>query len=113
MELVTLIAVKAWKMGFSRIVVVSIHGPDDEAIFCFLQRLYETHRVVAQYLNPWRAHTPTAAELFADKWAEGKEVSLMLASLDILGKPGLSTRKSWPTTIRRRRFWCTAWDSRA
>ncbi|MEI7435879.1 MAG: creatininase family protein [bacterium] len=93
MELVTLIAVKAWKMGFRRIVVVSMHGTNDAPMTICVRRLYETHGVVAQYLNPWRAAVPKAAELSAGKWAAGWECSVLLAALDILGRPGLYTEK--------------------
>ena len=92
-ELVTLVAVKAWKMGFRRIAVVSVHGPNDDTMFLCVRRLFETHGVAAQYLNPWRPQAPGAAEVFAGKWADGKEASLMLASLDILGKRTLYTEK--------------------
>ena len=93
MELVTLIAVKAWKMGFRRIAVVSIHGGNNAPMTLCVRRLYETHGVVAQYLNPYVAEDPQAVELFAGKWADGMEASLVLAALEILGKPGLYTEK--------------------
>ena len=93
MELVTLVAIKAWKMGFRRIVFVSAHAPNDEAMFFCVRRLYETHGIAAQHLNPWRAHSPQAAQIFAGKWSEGQEASLLLASLDVLGKPDLYPEK--------------------
>ncbi len=93
MELVTLIAVKAWKTGFRRIAVVSIHAPNDDMMFLCVRRLYEVHGVPAQYVNPCRVQSPEAAELFAGKWAGGEEVSLMLAALDVLGKSRLYSEK--------------------
>jgi creatinine amidohydrolase/Fe(II)-dependent formamide hydrolase-like protein len=93
MQQVTLIADKCWKMGFRRFVVVSIHGTNDAPMTICVRRLYETHGIVAQYLNPWRSATPEAAALFAGKWADGMEASLVLASLDILGQPTLYSEK--------------------
>jgi creatinine amidohydrolase len=93
METVTLVAVKAWKMGFRRIAVISVHGPNDEAMFLCVRRLYETHGVAAQYLNPWRPQSPSAAEVFAGKWGAGMEASLLLAALDVLGRSSLYTEK--------------------
>ncbi len=93
MELVTLIAVKAWKTGFRRIAVVSVHGPNDDMMFLCVRRLYEVHGIPAQFINPWRVQSPEAAELFVGKWAGGKEVSLMLASLEVLGKSRLYSEK--------------------
>jgi len=93
LELVTLIAVKAWKMGFRRIAIVSVHAPNDEIMFFCVRRLFEVHGIPAQFLNPYRAQTPEAEKLFAGEWAGGKEVSMMLAALDVLGKSKLYSEK--------------------
>jgi len=89
MDLVTLIAARAWKMGFRRIVVVSIHGTNNAPMTITVRRLYETHGIVAQYLNPFVPAGKEAEALFAGKWGAGKEASMVLASLDILGKSKL------------------------
>jgi creatinine amidohydrolase/Fe(II)-dependent formamide hydrolase-like protein len=94
-ELVSLVAVKAWKMGFRRIAVVSVHGPNDEAMFQCVRRVYEVHGVAAHFLNPYRPLSPKAAELFAGEWSEGKEASMLLAALDVLGKPSLYAEKEF------------------
>jgi creatinine amidohydrolase/Fe(II)-dependent formamide hydrolase-like protein len=92
-ELVPLIARRAWKMGFRRFVVVSIHGKNEEPLTICVRRLYETDGIVAQYLNPYRSATPEAEAVFSGEWEEGKEVSMLLASLDVLGCPHLYTEK--------------------
>lgn len=89
MDLVTHIAAHCSKMGFRRIVVVSVHGTNDDPLTICVRRLYETHGVVAQYLNPWHPATPEATALFAGQWATGKEASLVLAALEILGQGNL------------------------
>lgn len=92
-DTVTWIAIKATKMGFKRFVVVSVHGASDPPLIICVNRLYETHGIVAQYLNPWRSAVPSALKLFSGKWADGMEASLMLASLEILGRKELYSEK--------------------
>ena len=93
MELVTRIAIHCWRMGFRRIVVVSIHGTNNAPLNICIRRLYETHGVVAQFLNPFTPASPAAEKLFSGKWATGVEASLVLGALDILGQPDLYSEK--------------------
>ena len=92
-ELVTRIAVHCWKMGFRRIVVVSIHGTNNAPLNICIRRLYETHGIVAQFLNPFTPATPAAAQLFTGKWETGVEASLVLGALSILGQEDLYSEK--------------------
>lgn len=89
----TWVVIKASRMGFKRIVVVSLHGTNDPPLIVSIRRIYETHGIVAQYLNPWRSAVPSASKLFSGKWADGMEASLTLASLEILGQGGLYSEK--------------------
>lgn len=93
MELVTRIAVHCWKMGFRRVVVVSIHGTNVAPLTICVRRLYETHGVVAQFLNPFLPATPAAEQLFAGPWATGMEASLVLGALTVLGQTDLYSEK--------------------
>ena len=94
MDLVTLILVGARRMGFRRLAVVSIHGTNDAPMTITVRRVYETHGVAATYLNPFRAAaTPELEKMFAGDWAAGKEASLTLAALEILGRGDLYTEK--------------------
>lgn len=92
-ELVTLIVRRARRMGFRRIVIVSMHGTNDQPMTICVRRLFETDGIAAQYLNPWRPVTPEVAELLGGKWAGGSEASMVLAALQILGQPALYTEK--------------------
>ena len=93
MDLVTRIAVHCWKMGFRRIVVVSIHGTNNAPLNICVRRLYETQGVVAQFLNPFSPATPAAAKLFAAPWMTGMEASLVLGALTVLGQADLYSEK--------------------
>ncbi|NQU11332.1 creatininase family protein [bacterium] len=93
MELATWVIVKAHRMGFKRIVVVSIHGTNNAPLTIVVRRVYETHGIVAQYLAPWHGAVPAAQNLFAGKWATAMEASLTLAALEILGQGDLYTEK--------------------
>jgi creatinine amidohydrolase len=92
-ELVTRIGIHCWKMGFRRFVVVSNHGRNEESLTIGVRRLYETHGVVAQYLQPTTAASPEAEKLFAGPWRAGKEASLALGALTILGREDLYSEK--------------------
>ena len=94
MDLVTRIAVHCWRMGFRRIVVVSIHGTNNAPLNICIRRLYETHGVVAQFLNPYLAATPAAEQLFSGPWETGMEASLVLGALTILGQADLYSEKA-------------------
>jgi creatinine amidohydrolase/Fe(II)-dependent formamide hydrolase-like protein len=93
MKTVTWILVKMHAQGFRRLVVVSIHGGNNAQLTLCVRRIYETHGIVAQYLNPWVPATPEAAKLFAGKWEPGMEASLTLAALEILGRRDLYSEK--------------------
>jgi len=93
MQQVTWIAEKCMKMGFQRFVIVNVHGGSDAPMTLCVRRLYETHGIVAQYLNPFRETPPEAAKLFEGKHAVGMEASVLLAALDILGQPKLYIEK--------------------
>ena len=93
MDLVTHIAVRCWQMGFRRIVVVSIHGTNVAPLNICSRRLYETHGVVAQFLNPFTPATAAAEKIFTGPWATGVEASLVLGALTILGQADLYSEK--------------------
>jgi creatinine amidohydrolase/Fe(II)-dependent formamide hydrolase-like protein len=93
MKLITHILIRCWKMGFRQIVIVSIHGTNNAPLTICVRRIYETHGIVAQYLNPWHPASPEAEALFAGKWSAGKEASMVLAALEILGQQQLYSEK--------------------
>lgn len=92
-ETATHVLDRCWKMGFRRLVLVSMHGRNQEPLVIVTRRLYETHGIPALYANPWHATSPEADALLNGKWATGKEASLTLAALHILGQSSLYSEK--------------------
>lgn len=88
-QFVTCILERVWRMGFRRIAVISVHGTNRAPLTICVRRIYETHGIVAQFLDPYLALTEEGESLFAGDWAVGKEASLVLAALEILGQGAL------------------------
>lgn len=88
-QLVTTIIVRAWNNGFRRIVVISCHGGNQQALTLVVRRVFETHHIPAAFINPGAPASDAAAAVFAGELAQASEASRLLAALHILGLDGL------------------------
>ncbi len=80
---------KAHRMGFRRIVIISIHAPNQMAFRLLARRIFETDGIPALFVDVYTPLTAEAAALFAGDAESGKEASIVLAALEILGRPSL------------------------
>jgi len=83
------VAVKVFRMGFLRLVVVSIHALNECPLVLTVRRFYEEYHKPALYVTPYKPFTEGALALFAGEYGRSKEASVVLAALHLLGKPTL------------------------
>ncbi len=93
MNLVCAIAPKVQKMGFKRLIILSVHAPNRHSMFLCVRRIFEQHRFPAVFLNPCAPFGDSMKEVFAGNYAKSIEASLVLAALHILGKPDVYSEK--------------------
>lgn len=85
--------VKTMKMGFKRFVIISVHGPNALVIIPVIRLIYEKYLFPAVYIDPYYGFCEEAKKLFEGEFEEGKEASLVLAGLKVLGQPELYSEK--------------------
>jgi creatinine amidohydrolase/Fe(II)-dependent formamide hydrolase-like protein len=83
------IALKTWRMGLRRLLVLSIHHGNHYPLYLFVRQIYEKHHIPTVYVNPMRPLDEESRALFAGDYARSMEASLVLAALHILGQPDL------------------------
>lgn len=83
------IALKVFRMGFKRLVVISVHHGNHYSLWLFVRRIYENYHLPAVYINPYEPFGEDSRLVFNDDYKKSKEASLVLASLNILRKTGL------------------------
>lgn len=88
-RLVEAIAVKCMKMGFKRLILVSVHAPHSFILYACVRRIYEKYMYPVVFVDPYNSLDKEAETMFEGDLEEAKEASLVLAALKILGQPGL------------------------
>ena len=76
---------RAWRQGFRRIILISVHNPNNAVLCNVTRRIFETDGIPAMYVNPYAPFTEEARALFP----AGEEAAILLAALRILGKESL------------------------
>ncbi len=69
--------------------MVSVHAPNNHLLYLSARRIYEQHHRPALFVDPYKPIDDAAAEIFAGDYEKSKEASLVLAALEILGRPDL------------------------
>jgi len=87
------IALRSIRMGFQRFVVLSVHGTNYCPLYQFARQFYEKEGFPVVYVDPYHAYNQQIESIFAGNYAKSKEASLVLAALNILGKPNLYSEK--------------------
>jgi creatinine amidohydrolase len=83
------ILLKAWRMGLSRLLLLSIHHGNHYPLYLLVRRIYEEHHIPVVYVNPMKPLSEEAGALFAGEYQRSMEASLVLAALRVLGQPEL------------------------
>ena len=83
------IALKAWKMGLRRLLLLSIHHGNHYPLYMLVRRIYEMHLLPVVYVNPMEPLDEESSALFAGEYRTAMEASLVLAALHVLGQPDL------------------------
>ena len=77
--------------GNNYILIVNIHGGNDPVIIAVVQEIYIGNDFPIYYFNPYTAFAKDLDEIcFGSRDNSFKECCLLLASLDILGRPPVS-----------------------
>lgn len=92
-EIVETIAVKASGMGFTRVVILNIHGPNDEILYLSVRKIFERYHIPVLYINAFRPFNDNSSRIFEGEYGKSKEASVLLAALQILGEPELYTEE--------------------
>lgn len=85
-ETVEAIALRCLRMGFRRFVIVSTHHGNNAPLELLARRFYEKYTYPILYVDMYRPFSEDARTLFEGQWRAGKEVSIFLAALSILGR---------------------------
>ena len=83
------VLLRAHRMGFSRLIVLSIHAPHNWILALTVRRFFEKHHIPAVFANPYNPLSKEVAAMLSGEREQGKEASLVLAALKILGKEAL------------------------
>lgn len=77
--------------GNNYIVIVNIHGGSDPVIMAAVQEIYIGNDFPVYYFNPYTAFAKDVDDTcFGNRDNSFKECCLLLASLDVLGRPSIS-----------------------
>lgn len=104
------VALKAVRMGFRRLLMLSIHHGNHYPLFLFARQVYEKYLIPAVYIDCFHPLSKEAEAIFAGEYAQSKEASVVLAALHILGRPDLYSEQEmryadqappWPDSFRR------------
>lgn len=86
-----------WEQGFNKIILISIHGPNNIAIPMVVREIFEEYKIPALFFNPYKIATKYSSDI---PWLEH---TLLMASLKVLNKEhlmenlkNLKTEKSVP-----------------
>lgn len=83
------ISLRVMKMGFKRFLIISAHNPNNLVVASVIRQIFEKYHFPAVFIDCGRALSDEAGGIFTEEEGEGKEASLVLAAVDILGKPDL------------------------
>lgn len=83
------IALKCWRMGLRRLLVLSIHHGNHYPLYLLVRQIYEKHRMPVVYVNPMAPLDEEIRALFAGDYSKSMEASLVLAALHVLGQSDL------------------------
>jgi len=84
-QLVRAVALKALRAGFRRVLLISGHSPNKSTLFYTVRHFFETEGAPLFFVDAFDPLDETAAALFAGPYAQGKEASIVLAALQVLG----------------------------
>lgn len=85
MKMIQAIVKNIWQQKFRAIVLVNIHGPNDEIIGLALRDLFEQERIVATCCNPYKM----TDEMPCKYDGPARETALCYAALEVLGLDAL------------------------
>ncbi len=88
------IALRSFRMGFGKVVLVSVHSPNNHVLYLSARTFYEKHHKPLFFIDPYRPIDEASSRIFEGDYARSKEASLVLASLEVLGQPGLYTEEA-------------------
>jgi creatinine amidohydrolase len=86
---VEVVALKAFRMGFRRLVALSVHHLNHYPLYTFARRFYETHHRPVLYVNPLEPFDEDTRAIFGGEYDTSMEASVVLGALSVLGKPAL------------------------
>jgi len=86
MRTVEAVAVKVFRMGFARMVVLSVHAPNQHGLFFAVRRVFETHGLPVVFVDPFQGRHDDTRDIFEGPYAASAEASMVLAALHVLGR---------------------------
>jgi creatinine amidohydrolase len=88
-QMIASILRKAARMGFKRLVLISLHGPNNAVLMPVARRFFETEGVPVFVPHVLRFEDPKMRALFDGPDTFGGEGTMVLGALHILGQPEL------------------------
>lgn len=92
-QVVEAVVVRAFRMGFKRVIISSVHGPNNHILYLSARKLFAEHHLPVFFLDPYKPFDEVSGKIFEGEYEKSKEASLVLAALKILGQPDLYSEK--------------------